>query len=267
MINIRLWNDCYNNCSFCSLAGKKHITSFSDKKERIKKLLTITDDKIGIIGGEFFEGQLRGCEDEWLEMISKIGCSDLFVTANLINEQYLLEETIKIRPDILICTSYDSKGRFKNYESKMKWLDMVNSLPNVFCTIIPTQDMLHDFFVDKIKCGINLCEPHLGLDWYKNVKKDDYHDILVKENKIFNLPKRKDLLKWIAKHQKVLSLMKNYKITHFDNILSFDENNNFIYEVKGRFNDPNNIAKCGHPYFSRCYADSDRCLECDLEEL
>ena len=159
-------------------------------------------------------------------MIKNIGCSDLFITANLINEQYLLEETLKIRPGILICTSYDSVGRFKNEGQKYKWLERVSSINNIFCTIIPTQDMIKDLFIDKIKCGINLCEPHLGVDWYTSVKKDDYHSILVRENKIFNLPKRKDL-----------------------------------------FNDPNNIANCGHPYFSRCYADSDRCLECDLEEL
>lgn len=267
MIQIRLWNDCYNNCSFCSLSGKKSVTKINDKKERILKLLEIKNNKIGLIGGEFFEGQLKGCEDEWLHMIQNIGCSDLFITANLINEQYLLEETLKTRPDILICTSYDTIGRFKSYESKLKWLGRVNNLPNVFCTIIPTQDMLQDFFIDKIKCGINLCEPHLGTDWYKNVNKDDYHDILIKENKIFNLPKRKDLLKWVARHKSILSLMKSYKATHFDNILGFDKDNNFIYEVESRFNDPNNMAECGHPYFSRCYADSDKCLECDMEEL
>ena len=267
MIQVRLWNDCYNNCSFCSLSGKKHITDIKNKKARILNLLTLKDNKIGLIGGEFFEGQLRGCEEEWLHMIKNIGCSDLFITANLINEQYLLEETLKIRPDILICTSYDSVGRFKNESQKDRWLKRVNSINNIFCTIIPTQDIIEDPFIDKIKCGINLCEPHLGVDWYASVKKDDYHSILIRENKIFNLPRRKDLLKWIAKHKQVLSLMKNYKATHFDSILSFDEENNFIYEVKSRFNDPNNVASCGHPYFSRCYTDSDRCLECDLEEL
>lgn len=267
MIQIRLWNDCYNNCSFCSLSGKKHITKIADKKERILKLLKIKDNKIGLIGGEFFEGQLKGCEEEWLHTIKNIGCSDLFITANMINEQYLLEETLKVRPDILICTSYDSVGRFKSQEQKEKWLSRVNNLANVFCTIIPTQDIINDPFINNIKCGINLCEPHLGIDWYKSVKKDDYHDILIKENKIFNLPKRKDFLKWIIKHKAILSLMKNYKETHFDNILAFDENNNFIYEAESRFNDPNNMADCGHPYFSRCYADSDKCLKCDLEEL
>lgn len=267
MIQVRLWNDCSNNCSFCSLKGKKGHTAIENKKARILKLLTLNDDKIGLIGGEFFEGQLFGCENEWLEMIKKIRCSDLLITANLLYKPYLLEETLKIRPDILLCTSYDTVGRFKNEEQKEEWLERVNSLKKVFCTIIPTQDMINDKFIDKIKCGINLCEPHLGLDWYWSVDKFKYHEELIKNNTIFNLPKRMDLLKWFIMHRKVLLLMKNYKLTHFNNILGFDKNNKFIYEMENRFNDKNFIAECGHPYFSRCYADSDKCLICDLEEL
>ena len=266
MIQIRLWNDCSNNCSFCSL-GQKNITKVEDKKERILKVSKLTDDKIGIIGGEFFEGQLKGCEEEWLTMIKNLSCSDLFITANLIYEPYLLKETLKIRPNILICTSYDTVGRFKNQKLKEDWLSRVNSLSNVFCTIIPTQDMINDSFIDRIKCGINLCEPHLGTEWLKNVDKKHYHDILIEENKIFNLPKRMDLLKWLLKRPQILQNMQNYKSTHFDTILNFDQNNNFIYESFERFKDNNFMADCGHPYFSRCYADSDKCLMCDLEEL
>ena len=44
MIQVRLWNDCYNNCSFCSLSGKKHITDIKDKKARILNLLTLKDN-------------------------------------------------------------------------------------------------------------------------------------------------------------------------------------------------------------------------------
>lgn len=267
MIQIRLWNDCQNNCSFCSLGHRKKITPPKDKKQRIFKLSKIKDDRIGIIGGEFFEGQLYGCEEEWLEMIKKIRCNNLLITANLILQPYLLKETLEIRPDIMLCTSYDSVGRFKTEKQKKEWLGRVNNLPNVFCTIIPTQDIINDKFIDKIKCGINLCEPHLGTDWYNLVNKKYYHDTLLKENKIFSLPKRADLLRWIVKRPDILEMMKNYKVNHFNNIMTFDENNNLIEEVSNRFNDPNFVADCGHQYFSRCYADSDRCLICDLEEL
>lgn len=266
MIQIRLWTDCYNNCSFCSV-GYKSITSIKDKKERIIKVSTLQDSKISIIGGEFFEGQLKGVEEEWLSMVKNIGCNELFITANLINEQYLLKETLKVRPDILICTSYDTVGRFKSEEQKYIWLDRVNSLKNVFCTIIPTEDSLYDSFVDKIQCDINLCEPHLGIEWLKSVDKCNYHERLIRENKLFNLPKRSTLLKWLMKHPKTLDLMKNYRYNHFNTILSFDFNNNFIYEVCDRFNDDNFMAECGHPHFSKCYADSERCLICDIEEI
>ncbi len=268
MIQIRLWNDCHNNCSFCSLKKARFfVTPIESKKARLSNILNIQDNKIGLIGGEFFEGQLKGCEEEWLYTIKNIKCQNLFITANLINEQYLLDETLKVRPDILICTSYDTKGRFKTEAQKEVWLERVNNLSNVFCTIIPTQDMINDKFIDRIKCKINLCEPHLGINWLRNVDKEHYHEILIEENNIFNLPKRADLLAWLLKHSSVLNEMKNYKYSHFDTIIGFDLENKFVYEMYNRFRDSNFIAKCGHPHFSKCYADSDKCLCCDLEEL
>ena len=266
MIQIRLWNDCINNCSFCSIKNKG-FTRKEDKIKRLEKITSIKNTKIGIIGGEFFEGQLKGIEKEWLAAISKIECDELFITANLINEQYLLKETLKIRPDVIICTSYDTIGRFKNDYQKEIWLDRVNSIKNIFCTIIPTQDMVTDKFIDRIKCRINLCEPHLGLEWLKNVDKKEYHKHLIEENRIFNLPKRNDLLRWIIKHPDTIDLMKNYKYNHSKMIISFDNGNNFTYEYYNRFKDDNFISNCGHPYFSRCYADSEKCLMCDIEEI
>ena len=265
MIQVRLWNDCFNNCSFCSLSNRGK-TNLESKRKRILKLKTIRDDKISIIGGEFFEGQLYGVEDEWISMVKEIGCDALFITANLIYEPYLLKETLSIRPDILICTSYDTTGRFKNNLQKENWLMRVNSLKNVFCTIIPTQDMIYDSFIDNIKCGINLCEPHLGIDWLQTVDKTCYHK-LIEENKIFNLPKRKDLLRWLSKHPNIVNTMKSYKHSHFNTILTFDESNNLIYEMNNRFDDKNFMDVCGHPYFSKCYADSDNCMMCDIEEM
>lgn len=265
-MQIRVWNDCSNGCTFCSLSNKKN-TSITDKKIRLNKIAKIKDDKIGLIGGEFFEGQLKGCEEEWLSMITTLQCNSLFITANLIKEPYLLEETIESRPDILICTSYDTVGRFKFDIQKEMWLKRVKRLKNVFCTIIPTQEIINDPFIDRIPCGINLCEPHLGIKWYASVDKTNYHEELIKQNKIFNLPKRNDLLKWIYKHQSILKMMKNYKHTHFNDIYTFNDSNELIPEEINRFNDDNFVADCGHQYFSRCYADSDNCLMCDLEEM
>lgn len=265
-IQIRVWNDCSNGCSFCSLSHKG-ITNIADKKIRLDKISKIKNNKIGLIGGEFFEGQLKGCEEEWLSMIATLRCNSLFITANLIKDPYLLKETIRLRPDILICTSYDTVGRFKSENQKEMWLKRVKQLKNVFCTIIPTQEMIHDPFVDKIPCGINLCEPHLGIEWYATVDKSNYHNELIKQNNRFSLPKRNDLLRWIYGHPNILKIMKNYKTTHFNDIYMFDNSNMLIPEETNRFNDKNFVAKCGHQYFSRCYADSENCLMCDLEEM
>lgn len=265
---LRLWDECSNNCSFCSIKNKSRI-SLDDKKERIKKVLElhINPQEFGIIGGEFFEGQLIGCEKEWLKMIESIKCNKLFITANLIHNQYLLYETLEANKNIIICTSYDTVGRFKTTKDRNTWLHNVKNLPNVFCTAIITEDLINDKFINEIPCGINICEPHLGIEWYKQVDKTNYHDILVKENSIFNLPKRDHFLQWIVKHPNILNIAKAYNNNHFNNIITFDKNNNIVYEFKERFKDINTVNTCGHPYFSQCYADSNRCMLCDIEEL
>lgn len=265
-IQIRLWNECGNHCTFCSLKDKTPI-SIESKKKRIQSIQSTKADTIGIIGGEFFEGQLKGCEKEWLQMIKDISCDHLMVTANLINGDYLLKETLDVRPDILICTSYDTMGRFKSDKQRIEWLNRVNSLDNVFCTVIPTEDLINDNFIDNIKCGIGICEPHLGIDWYKNIDKENYHAHLIKENRLFNLPNRKEFIDWIVKHQNIIDNSKNYFNNHFSTIITFDNNDNIVYEEQDRFNDSNNISECGHPYFSKCYNDSKMCMRCDIEEL
>ena len=268
MIQIRLWEDCNNNCSFCSLGVQKGHLLLESKISRIKKLIDVSDDTISLIGGEFFEGQLFGCENIWLKTISKLSCNRLFISANLIHQQYLLKETLAIRPDILLCTSYDTVGRFHTNSLRLNWLERVgNLIPNVFCTIIPTQDIFSDIFIDKIPCDINLCEPHLGISWLRSVDKSNYHENLVSENKIFNLPKRRDFLTWLSKRPKLVNRLLHYRECHFNDIISFDRENNFCYEEKNRFHNQDFIAPCGHPWFSRCYADSDNCLLCDLEEF
>ena len=65
--------------------------------------------------------------------------------------------------------------------------------------------------IARFICRIEKLLEKIENDWLKTVEKKYYHETLVRENKIFNLPNRKDLLKWLIKHPKTLDLMKNYK--------------------------------------------------------
>lgn len=136
-IQFELWPDCKNGCTFCYLNGTRRITTLAEKKQNlIDALRTLKDDNlmnnynaVGLIGGDFFQGQLHGVENEWGHLINKI--KELLETkrikevwiatsllsridSDLIGTFYTLNE-IELDPDqrITLCTSYDTIGRFR----------------------------------------------------------------------------------------------------------------------------------------------------------
>ncbi len=279
-IQIRPWNDCINKCTFCSLRQHPSSkTTLQQKKARLLKAANIVREqkasKVGLIGGEFFEGQLKGCEEEWLLLLDALQCvgSEIFITANLIHEQYFLDETIKaLNGNLLLCTSYDEVGRFHTHKCKDAWFQRINNLHNkgvnLFCTCIPTQEFVSANTEFPEWLGINLCDPHGSIEWLINVDKAHYHERLLKDNKHFNLPKRKSAIAWMRKHPAIVRNYADYKTTHSNTIYGFNEKDEVVLEIEGRlsgveFNNPN----CGHPYFCLCYADSDKCMMCDAATI
>ena len=279
-IQIRPWDDCINKCHFCFLGNRTSIkTPVQRKKNRLLKLADLVQDKrvtrIGLIGGEFFEGQLKGCEDEWLYLINAIQDvgSELFITANLIHKQYLLGETIEAsKGNLLLCTSYDEIGRFHTQEHKDAWFQRINNVhnmgANLFCTCIPTQE----FYTSNVEfpewLGINLSDPYVSFDWLVAVDKTHYREHLLEDNKYFNLPKRKSAIAWMRKHPAIVKNYASYKATHANTVYGFNKEDEIISEVmdrhnSGEYSNPN----CGHPCFCSCYADSDKCMMCDAATI
>lgn len=276
-----LWKDCINNCSFCSL-GRKENSSIQDKKIRIQKVIDDINSRndittIGFLGGEFFEGQLENIEKEWYNLLETINNKDsiekIYLYATLINKQYLFYETLqKLKKPYLICTSYDTKGRFHTQEKKANWLKNINNLHNnnidVFCTIIPTQDFIVEDYCLPDWLNINLNTPLVSVEWYKrDDNRYDYHNALLRDNITINLPKRQDFLKWCIKNKNKLTHFMNFTGTHSQTIYEFDKNNNMIYQFTDRDKIGYALDLCGHPYAAKFYADSDRCVMCDLKEI
>ena len=278
-VQIRLWDDCINNCSFCSLQNRSRNTPLESKKIRLQKSVelvkTLDAKQIGLIGGEFFEGQLKGCEHEWDLLLDALLQTNAktFITANLIHEQYYLQESIKKMGErLLLCTSYDEVGRFHTEEAKQAWFQRIDDLHQqgiyVFCTCVQTQDLFESQTELPEWLFVNLCDPHLGVDWYINVDKANYHEHLIAENQWFNLPKRRTAVKWLREHPNTTARYVAYDATHSDTIYSFDENNELIKEFEERLTAENCVnPACGHPYFCMCYADSDKCMMCDAERV
>lgn len=135
-IQFELWPDCTTGCKFCYLNGTRRKTSVNEKSANlIDALATIKNKEIikdynavGLIGGEFFAGQLRGLYSEWGNLVSYIGellrskaIKEFWIASSLINiiqgdiigtlfpfTQFELDEDQRVT----LCTSYDTVGRF-----------------------------------------------------------------------------------------------------------------------------------------------------------
>ena len=279
-VQFRPWFDCINNCSFCYLQHEPcRKTSEGEKKNRLKVIASFASgldvNRIGLIGGDFFEGQLQGCEGEWFSMLDVLKChaQHIFITANLIHEQYLLQETVELLDSqLMICTSYDEVGRFHAENQRKNWFDRIEDLHSqgvqLFCTCIATQD----FFESKVEfpewLGINLCDPQISTEWLISADKSKYNECLVKEQTYFNLPKRKTALRWFKQHPSVAVNYADFKAGHSNTVFGFNENEELVPELEERLQDDNFMCtECGHPYYAQCYADSPKCMACDAKRV
>ena len=283
-IQVRIWEDCVNNCDFCYLRNHRHKTTTLDhKKARLAKtqkhIENLLPNRAGLIGGDFFEGQLRGCEKEWISLIESMSEKgiNIFITANLIHSQYYLNETIEKQlrggsGNLVLCTSYDEVGRFHTEADRKNWLNRIESLHesgvDVVCTCIPTQDFLESNFELPEWLNIDLCDPHVSREWFSKIDHEKYNECLRRDNNCFNLPKRQTAVKWLRTHTKTTKKYANYSNFHSNTVYGFDENDQLFIEIDDRWTSDNfNNPKCGHPYASLCYADSDKCMMCDAVHI
>lgn len=183
-IQFELWPDCYSGCKFCYLNGTKRITSKQEKIDNIKKTITTLKNKflmkkynaVGLIGGEFFQGQLHDIEKEWYELIDLLNnllCTrqikEVWITSSLLFDRFNLENMFRtlghfcfneLLEDqrIILCTSYDTIGRFngnindqKKTSAEDRWFDNLKELHEYFPRLtLHTQIILTQDTIDKL---------------------------------------------------------------------------------------------------------------------
>lgn len=313
-VQFELWQVCNNQCKFCYL---NHGRVFSTPQKMIQNIKSakefiLSPEKmqqyncIGLIGGEFFQGQLSTPElkEEFLDLLSIMNSQlvdkkvlEIWITASLMNDS--LDDLFdsldvfqfdKIDEDcrIFLCTSYDTDGRFRDEEHKQQWyknLEQVkNRYPKIFLhtQIITTQAFLEEvqtggFSFDKLNAlsGADYKLPGSFRIYYTDeIKSKEAYPKHLKEIKPQFPPKffiehRKDFLAF-------LRLLADYygpdKLIQFaDNkarsmTLISFEDDHTIWDRWSADNAGEN-ADCGHPYDSYAYLDSDRCARCDALEL
>lgn len=310
-IQFELWPDCNNGCEYCYLKGTQRITTKEFKINSLKEakrifLNTQTGEynAFGLIGGEFFGGQLKDIEKEWLDLISNIKVwlnLDLIkefwlATALLFEDTSLLEETLQIlelnnlKQDqcIRICTSYDTIGRFLVKEKEEIWLNNIKYLKEKFPKIdIHTQTILTQDTIEKLIENPNYFDfitEYSSIDFrYPSIsRKDcptatgikDYRSIML--NRLDQFPKkffiedRNIFLKFLKLFYKKYGIIKVQNLIHQPemrsrNLTIFVENEN----IKDRWNDTRDVyLPCGHLVDGLCYVnDNDHCIYCDIEKF
>lgn len=228
LIQFELWKDCSNNCDFCFNKKFGKISSSKLKLERInfaKEFITGPKMKnysaIGLIGGEFFGGQLSDKEVseafhsliDLLALKLKDGSIEKvwIATALMFEGREELERTLKhfsdcgVLNNVLICTSYDVSGRFKGDGEKL-WKDNMKFLktryPDIMLhtEIIITQDFVDavlnnrfdiSIFAKEFDTHIDFLEPNCGFSY----KSKSEHAKYIKNF----YPKRKSFIKFLQK--------------------------------------------------------------------
>ena len=274
MIQFRLWDDCNNRCSFCSLRDRQRNHTIRELIERLDALTqiipSITEKEVGLIGGELFISSDKAFIEAWMRLIDAINESDintLYLATNLLNFEPLEYALMRLEKDVWVCTSYDEVGRFRTIEDKFKWWATVKDIHEmdrkVHCTMIPSQELITGDFEPPGWMDCDLCEPIVTCEWYRDVDKKHYREELLSKCQI-HLPRRKDMITWFSKHPAILENYIKQADTHASDILEFVDND-FKDTYTNRF--CKNLAPCGHQYWSRCYADSDKCMMCDAKMI
>ena len=169
-LQYELWKACNNNCAFCTALKLKDVDknkSLDNALQTICSAENIKYNKIGFIGGEFFDNQLDDLviKEKFYELFSLCKkrilnktLDNIYITSSLIFKlekhfipflEYLKE--LNLLEYTMLCTSYDIKYRFKNKDQALLWKNNMLFLKDNYSALkIHTQIILTQFFIDAV---------------------------------------------------------------------------------------------------------------------
>lgn len=216
IIQYEIWKECRNRCKFCFLAqdtihtpDEVKLGGIQNAVENIKRdIANHSIDGVGIIGGDFWQGEMTTEEirTEFFKLITmcydylKSGAiNEVWLTATLtIGNQEDLYKALDLYYEMIpaaereqkrlwICTSYDTIGRFHVQKMLDSWEYHMNNIsqkyPDVFknTSLIITNDLIKktlsgefDFIKFKEDFGTDIymkTPSHYFEDWEEGKKK------------------------------------------------------------------------------------------------
>lgn len=301
-IQFEIWKQCNTNCTFCYSGKLKNENDINKKLTNLKNVIDIVKDDslykeydtVGLIGGEFFQGQLDTDElrDCFFNLISilkdKVNSGllkKIWLNATLaIGEQKDLYKALDILKDTIgevwVLTSYDTLGRFHTQKMEDTWHFHMNKIHNEYpnvkinITTIITGDLIQKYlsntfsfknFIQKYDCSFFI-KLSAGIE-NEFISKQDTNNKLG-----YFFPKRGDFLKFLIKLKKedfaLYDKLFNIKY-RADTLLCEYQNKNIIVKrdkdtkLETYNPDIDHVMSCGHLSIYNCYLDSDNCALCD----
>lgn len=298
MVQYSVLPNCTNSCKFCLCRDKRVLST----DEIIKRIDRISDNinyidwkgkfckGISLLGGEVYGYRDKRYEDRYLSLISDI-CDKVLKTAGP-GSRYSTVTNGIYKPDFLFeCVdllmfkcgieyvdvnfSYDIKYRYKNEETRKLALENINKFSKRYNYRVGVQMIMTQYVIDSVLNGSWGMKSFIDNDISDNQLVFLYpHPIRTTGLKLDDFFfKRVDFLKFL------LYLEKKHPDIHMNTILSTKNSGTFKYT--GLFypekdsKQPPILADgkevlredCGHSVLYSCYADSDKCMLCDIEKM
>ena len=305
---IELWTECNNLCDFCFL-GEDNRYETDENKLKILHNACDTVDKIiekeqgeplkaiGLIGGEFFQGQLNTkeiydgfyafCEkifklveqglirDFWCYATLTIGDQkDLYTLIDLFDKTV----TDKEKHHFWVLVSYDTRGRYHTEERRQNFLYHLENLQKYSFVRFNTTSIMTEDFCQKVLSG-----EHDLREYAKKYKSTFF----LKQGVIprgMIADEWKEKYPWfLVKRRTYIRFLKKLKLEmpeYFNEVLEINLRADDMYNDIKYFNSADEITAkhrdkvtwnepaeeylpCGHIEMYRCYSDSQACCLCD----
>lgn len=283
-LQLVMWVDCNSCCAFClNRRGLENKNFVEDKIKNIHTALEILEDIqpgqydfIGLIGGEFFQGQITPdvapyfCQlvEKLHDLLNNNYIKQVFIASSLMGpDNYTIFQKYFGGIDkskLLICTSYNKQGQFgkfpeanwqKNYKS------FIENGYNLHIEMIASEANLQAILNHEINL-LPWVKQNIRIDFLRPI---DFID-RPKQDFPWFFPKRETFIKFM------LFLEINFP-QMLDDFMSLQHRasllHNFTFDqhVKrtAEFNEgEGELLKCGHSPQFKAYYDTDHCMACDI---
>lgn len=299
MIQYSVWSNCCNACKFCLRADR---IPYPKKKQfvlldKIKENINYIDFKdkfsngISLLGGELYYITDKKLQDSFMELIDIIiekvlkvspnpYCKYSTVTNGLYDPTFLYRVVDRIVDAVGIDKvdinfSYDLKYRFKDEESRLLVLKNINDFHKRYNYRVGVQMILTQYLIDAWKEGKFEVNQFMKEFIPGNILTFLYPHPIKTGFKLtdFNF-KRGDFLEFMK------YLRTNCSEVYYNFLQSTKNSCTFKYTglqdrdtadltAQPVLSDGKEVIneKCGHSILYKCYADSDKCVLCDLNNL